>query len=181
MSGFYYHPTHGPHFGDPIGGDESTVLSPEEFAVLNAQWHPDPPAQALADLAAAKLMAVNEGKNKALDGGFIHDGVLFDSDAKARPAYLELALKLGQDATYSTRWKASTGSWVTMDAALFAALQPAYETHIQSCFGWQAAREQEVAAALALVTPILDENGVETGELDETAARSALIAIQESM
>jgi len=35
-----------------------------------------------------------------------------------------------------------------MDASLFAALQPAYEAHIKSCFAWQAAREMEVAAAV---------------------------------
>ena len=100
------------------------------------------------ELAQAKLTAINDGKNTALDGGFVHDGKLFDSDSKARLAYLELSLKLGQDATYSTPWKASTGVWVTMDASLFAALQPAYEAHIQSCFAWQAAREMEVVAAV---------------------------------
>jgi hypothetical protein len=107
------------------------------------------PAEDTQALAEAKLAAINEGKNAALDGGFTHDGTLYDSDAKARLAYLELSLKLGQDATYSTTWKASTGHWVTMDAALFAALQPSYEAHIQACFAWQAAREQEVVAAVA--------------------------------
>lgn len=101
----------------------------------------------LGEVKAAKLERINEGKNVALGGGFAHDGVLFDSDTKARLAYLELSLKLGQDATYTTPWKASRGIWVTMDAALFMALQPTYEAHIQACFGWQAAREMEVAAA----------------------------------
>ena len=100
-------------------------------------------------LASAKLEAINDGKNAALDGGFMHDGTLYDSDAKARLAYLELAVKLNQLTTYSTPWKASTGQWVTMDAASFAALQPAYEAHIAGCFAWQAAREAEVAAAVA--------------------------------
>lgn len=109
---------------------------------------PTPPPVDIATLAQAKLTAINDGKNTALDGGFVHDGKLFDSDSKARLAYLELSLKLSQDTTYSTPWKASTGVWVTMDAALFAALQPAYEAHIQSCFAWQAAREMEVAAAV---------------------------------
>ena len=113
--------------------------------------------KSLEDLLAAKLEAVNEGKNKALDGGFrftIGEGegareVIFDSDSKARLAYLELATKLGQDPAYATPWKASRGQWVTMDAALFADLQPAYEAHIQACFAWQGAREQELAAAYA--------------------------------
>ena len=106
-------------------------------------------AEDINALAQAKLTAINDGKNTALDGGFVHDGTLFDSDSKARLAYLELGLKLGQDAAYSTPWKASTGVWVMMDAALFAALQPAYEAHIQACFAWQAAREMDVAAAVA--------------------------------
>lgn len=103
----------------------------------------------IAALAQTKLTAVNEAKNLALDSGFTLDGVLYDSDSKARLAYLELAVKLGQNPEYSTPWKASAGVWVTMDAALFAALQPAYEAHIAGCFAWQAAREQEVAAAVA--------------------------------
>jgi hypothetical protein len=128
---------------------------------------PDVDTTPISDLAAKKLVRVNDAKNATLDGGFIHDGKLFDSDSKARLAYLELSLKLSQDATYSTPWKASTGVWVTMDAALFAALQPAYEAHIQACFGWQAAREMEVAAALAIE--------------DEAEARAALGAVSEVM
>lgn len=143
----------------------------------------------LEDLFSAKMEAINNGKNRALDAGFLFTvgegaearDVLFDTDAKARLAYLELAVKLGQDSTYSTPWKASRGQWVTMGAALFAALQPAYEAHISGCFAWQAAKEQEVAAALSLVTPALDAEGAETGEMDERAARAALAAIPESM
>lgn len=115
------------------------------------------PVVPLHDLFAAKMAAINEGKNQALDAGFttyVMEGefpvaVLFDSDAKARLAYLELATKLGQDQAYSTPWKASRGQWVTMDAALFAQVMVAGEAHIQACFAWQAAREQEVAAAVA--------------------------------
>jgi hypothetical protein len=103
----------------------------------------------LSSLALAKLAAINNGKNTALDGGFTHNGVLFDSDSKARLAYLEFAHKLSTSPLYSTPWKASAGQWVTMDATLFSALQPAYEQHIQACFVWQAAREMEVAAAVS--------------------------------
>jgi len=179
MSGFYLHPVHGPHFGDPIGGAESSVISPEEFATLNAEWHPQPAPTPLADLAAAKLVRINEAKNAALDGGFWHAGIMWDSDSKARLAYLELATQIQMDPTFSTPWKASTGSWVTMDATLFAALIPTYRAHVQGCFAWQAAREDEVAAALALMTPVLDAEGVETGEMDEGAARAALGAVSE--
>jgi len=114
-------------------------MTPEEVAAL--------PAPSLSDTKAAKLHSINDAKNTALDGGFLHNGVLYDSDRKARLAYLEFAHKLSTAPLYSTPWKASTGEWVTMDAALFTALQPAYESHISACFAWQAAREMEVAAA----------------------------------
>jgi hypothetical protein len=115
---------------------------PDEAQPLDPEFEPG-----LADLKAAKLSAIQAGKNAARDGGFVHEGVLFDSDSGARLAYLELSTKLLQTPAYSTPWKASTGVWVTMDAALFLALQPAYEAHISACFAWQAAREMEVAAA----------------------------------
>jgi hypothetical protein len=119
---------------------------------------PEPePEPTLEELFNSKMTAINAGKNRALDAGFLFttgEGeeareVLFDSDTKARLAYLELATKLGQDQTYATPWKASRGQWVVMDAALFMAVQPTYEAHIQSCFFWQAAREQELAYAYA--------------------------------
>jgi len=116
-------------------------LTPEEIAAL--------PVPDIGEIASAKLAAINNGKNVALDGGFTHNEILFDSDSKARLAYLEFAHKLSTSPLYSTPWKASTGQWVTMDATLFSALQPAYEQHIQSCFAWQAAREIEVAAAVS--------------------------------
>lgn len=114
----------------------------DEAQPLDPEFEPS-----LADLKAAKLAAIQTGKNAVKDGGFVHEGVLFDSDSEARLAYLELSTKLIQNPAYSTPWKASTGVWVTMDAALFLALQPAYEAHISACFAWQAAREMEVAAA----------------------------------
>lgn len=107
------------------------------------------PVLPLSEVAAQKLEQIQAEKSRVMDGGFMHDGVLYDSDAKARLAYLELATKLAQTPTYSTQWKASGESWVAMDASLFAALQPAYEAHISVCFTWQAMKQAEVAAALA--------------------------------
>jgi len=135
-----------------VGGAWEFVDPPRDEPPADPEYVPS-----LEDLLATKMDAINEGKNNALDAGFLFTvgtgddarEVLFDSDAKARLAYLELAVKLGQDPAYSTPWKASRGQWVTMDAALFADLQPAYEAHIQACFAWQADREQELAAAYA--------------------------------
>ena len=129
----------------------------------------------LEEVLTAKMDAINEGKNRAIDSGFmfaVGEGeeareVLFDSDARARLAYLEAATQFQLDPEFSTQWKASTGQWVMMDAALFAALIPVYREHVQACFAWQGAREQEVAAALALE--------------DEGEIRAALLAISESM
>jgi hypothetical protein len=139
-----------------------------QFEDVQAETPLDPEYEpSLEEVKSAKLERINDAKNVALDGGFVHEGVLFDSDSKARLAYLEFAFKLGQSPEYSTAWKASTGQWVAMNAALFTALQSSYEAHIQGCFAWQAAREMEVAAAMALD--------------DEASARAALLAISESM
>jgi hypothetical protein len=196
MQIYHYHPETGEYIGtgtadvsplEPgvwlVPANATQVIPPLPTAGKVRRWTGtvwalvDAPAQPLdpeytpsfAELVAAKMDRINEAKNVALDGGFMHDGTLFDSDTKARLAYLELALKLGQDATYSTPWKASAGQWVTMDGALFVALQPAYEAHIQACFAWQATREAEVAAAVALA------------EADEAAARVALEGVAETM
>ena len=99
--------------------------------------------------AEKKLAAIQAGKVAARDRGVEVNGVLFDSDLAARMAYNELAIRFQQNPDFSTDWKASAGQWVTMDAALFAQVMAAGEAHIQACFAWQAAREQEVAAAVA--------------------------------
>lgn len=102
------------------------------------------------DLARTeKLAAIQTEKVMARDGGFTVGGVFFDSDLSARVAYQELAGKLAADPSYSTQWKASEGVWVTMDAVLFAQVAAAGEAHISAVFTWQAAREQEVANAVA--------------------------------
>lgn len=143
---------------DPIprGGIDTPppVLTGTEVAQwVGQRWvvlpeRPTPPPVDIAALAQAKLTAINDGKNTALDNGFMLNGILWDSDSKARLAYLELATKMNDDPTYTTYWKASTGSWVNMTAELFAQVKAAYEAHIQGCFAWQAAREMEVAAAV---------------------------------
>ncbi len=159
------------------GGPLLARVAAGEFGPI-APFVPHVPEQpSIAGLAMAKLDTINNAKNDALDAGFLFTigegeearNVRFDSDAKARLAYLELAVKLGQDKAYSTHWKASRGQWVTMNAALFMAIQPAYEAHIQACFGWQAAREQEVAAAMALAVD------------DEAEGLAALAKVSEEM
>lgn len=129
------------------GVEGATWLHAELNEWLKTRAIEPPHSPSLSDTKTDKLHRINDAKNTYLDGGFLHNGVLFDSDSKARLAYLEFAHKLSTQATYSAPWKASTGVWVTMDATLFTALQPAYEAHISACFAWQAAREMEVAAA----------------------------------
>lgn len=100
-----------------------------------------------AERLRAKLLAeIGARKNALRDGGFLVDGVLWDSDAGARLAYAELAQRLAADPSFTTRWKASEGQWVTMTAALFAAVYTAGAAHIAAAFAWQEAEEARLAA-----------------------------------
>lgn len=125
---------------------EVADLTEEEFAAAMAVQN----APTLEQVKTAKLDAIQAEKNRARDGGFPVGGVLFDSDAGARLAYLELENKLSSDPTFTTSWKASDGVWVTMDAALYSQVKAAGTAHIAACFAWQAAKEAEVAAALTV-------------------------------
>ena len=101
----------------------------------------------LADTKAAKLAAIHAEKNRARDGGFVVDGVLFDSDLPARTSYAELAIAMQTDPTLTMRWKASDGVWVDMTSVLFQQVYAAGRAHIEACFAWQEAKEQAVAMA----------------------------------
>ena len=135
--------------GDPLIPALSTTTPPPEGP---GPWAWDETAgewfgPSLEQAKAAKLAEIQNEKSRARDGGFLVDGALYDSDAAARVAYLELAMRLQSEPNFSTSWKATDGVWVTMDAALFAQVYAAGAAHVAACFAWQAARESEVAAA----------------------------------
>lgn len=121
-------------------------FTPEEEAEWDAK-ELEHAAGALDRAKAAKLTAIHAEKSRARDAGFLVSGVLWDSDQSARVSYAEIALKLMVSPSFTTPWKASEGVWVEMNATLYAKVTTAGEGHIQSCFGWQYAREAEVAAA----------------------------------
>ena len=101
-------------------------------------------ANKMTELKAAKFQAVQAEKVRARDGGFLVADTLFDSDISARTSYNELGLRLAQNPSFTTQWKASSGQWVTMDAALYAQVMTAGEAHITEVFAWQAAKEVEI-------------------------------------
>ena len=104
--------------------------------------------RSIEELKAEKLEAVRAEKIRARDGGVMVGVVLFDTDAAARIAYAELALRLAANPAYVVDdWKASDGAWVRMDAELFGSLMAAGESHIAAVFAWQRARETEVDLA----------------------------------
>lgn len=117
--------------------------------------------KSLDALAAAKRAAIQAEKCRVRDGGVVVDGVLFDTDASARVAYLEIGLKFATDPSLAIpNWKASDGQWVTMTAPLFAQVMAAGEAMLRSVFAWQEEMESLVDRELAagdveaLTTPI---------------------------
>lgn len=101
------------------------------------------------DLANFKRKAVQQEKCRLRDSGVIVDGILFDTDAGARLAYLELSTQFALDSTFVTEWKASTGQWVTMDAALFEKVIEAGKLRISELFTWQSKLDAQITIALA--------------------------------
>lgn len=95
------------------------------------------------DYVAQEVEEYNEAKDaldikkrERRDGGFLVEGMMFDSDNNARIAYQELAMTLSADPTFSTEWKASNGDWVTMDVAMFQKVVAAGSKHIADTFSW---------------------------------------------
>ena len=119
----------------------------QAWEVVEVPRTPEEIAQRLADAKTTKSAAVQAEKVRARDAGFTVNEILWDSDQSARVSYAGVAIRLMVSPTFSTPWKASQGVWVTMDAATYAAVSAAGEAHIQSVFGWQAARDAEIAAA----------------------------------
>lgn len=109
-------------------------------------WSEVEPPRPAGEIRAGLLAEIGARKNAMRDGGFLVDDVLWDSDAGARLAYAELAQRLAADPLFTTRWKASEGQWVTMTAALFAAVYTAGAAHIAAAFAWQEAEEARLAA-----------------------------------
>jgi hypothetical protein len=94
-----------------------------------------------------KRKKVQEEKCRIRDGGFYVDDVLFDSDDGARIAYLELAMQLNANPSFTTFWKASEGVWVTMDAYLFSRVYEEGADHIKQVFEWQSIKDAEITSA----------------------------------
>lgn len=102
----------------------------------------------LDEIKAEALARIRAEKIRARDGGVLVGSVLFDTDAAARIAYAELALRLAANPAYVVDdWKASEGIWVRMDGALYGQLMAAGEAHIAAVFAWQRQREAEVELA----------------------------------
>jgi hypothetical protein len=128
----------------------------------------EPDAPTLTELLAAKASAIQTEKCRIRDKGFEVEGVHFDSDQAARMSYLEFAMEIAANPTYSKDWKASEGVWVTMDATLFAKVKAVGEAVFTVAFNWQKARDAELAAI---------KSDVAAGTMTEDQARTAIAAV----
>lgn len=123
-------------------GETPVVIT--ELGTLPEGWSSDKPKAVVTREVALK--EINKIKNNKRDNGLTLDGVRYDTDAGARLAYAELAVKFMSDPSFSTMWKASEGTWIEMVKSRFDALSICLETHIRQAFEWQAAKEIQLAA-----------------------------------
>lgn len=138
--------------GDEYQGPDLSIEAPDGFGVEHMDKYAVvdgslvPEFDQFTELKTAKLQSVQAEKVRARDAGFLVGDTLFDSDISARTSYTEQGLRLAQNPSFTTRWKASSGQWVTMDAALYEQVVIAGESHITAVFAWQAAKEEEIRA-----------------------------------
>ena len=90
-------------------------------------------------------------KSKARDAGvYINvDGrdVLFDTDVNARMAYADFYTAVKEDPLFKVDyWKASTGEWICMDAAMYQKVRAAGTAHIMAIHNWQSKKDAELDA-----------------------------------
>lgn len=126
------------------------IIQADENGKPIAVAPPEPSPPTLEELRAEKEAALAVEKRRVKDGGFMVDGVLFDSDAAARTAYLEFNAFLAIDPTYSEEWKASGDTWVTLDATLFAKIVEASKQHTSSVFAWLKQQQTALKAAMTV-------------------------------
>lgn len=136
--------------GDEYQGPDLSIDAPEGFGVEHMGKYNVvdgalvPEFDLFTELKASRLQAVQAEKVRARDAGFMVADTLFDSDISARTSYTELGLRLSQNPAFTTQWKASSGQWVVMDAALYSQVIIAGEAHTTAVFAWQRQKEQEI-------------------------------------
>ena len=109
--------------------------------IIPTNTAPEFTAAEIQDIAMA---ALDVEKVLRLTGGFLVDGVLFDSDVNAEIRYMQLQGKFTADPTYSVLWKAANNVWVTMDLALFQTVIAAFEANLTGVYTWLAAEQAKL-------------------------------------
>ena len=141
MSKYYFHPIHGYHIGDPIGGNESTEITEEEFNLNNDTWQDNYKERKYLNLNSEMIFSLKKEelrseKIRVRDGGFKCRDLLFDSDNIARTSYAELAIVFLTDPNFSIQFKVSEGNWLNMDVEVFQDLKNALRDHLTNCYTW---------------------------------------------
>ena len=170
MQKYYFHPVHGYHIGDPIGGTESTEITEEEFELQNIEWQDNYKERKYSGLDSEVIFSMKKDelrleKIRIRDGGFKCRNLVFDSDNIARTSYAELAITFLTDPTFSISFKASEGHWLLLDSEVFLDLKDALREHLTNCYTWVEITDMQLNAIRDNVS------------LTEEQKREALISI----
>lgn len=109
-----------------------------------------PEEATLEQAKAIKLEEIQREKCRVRDAGFEVNGIHFDSDTAARLSYIELSMRIAADNEFTTQWKASGNTWVTMTYALYSQIAAAGENLLSSVFAWQSSKQSDVEAASSI-------------------------------
>ncbi|WP_435607733.1 DUF4376 domain-containing protein [Pseudomonas knackmussii] len=110
-----------------------------KFTTPEASAAPAPTAEELkALIAARRWQQVQAGTNA--------DGVHLDTSDTSQVKITGAALEATLDSSYSCDWKASDGTWVTLNATQILAIARAMRAYIQACYDREKVLAEEVDA-----------------------------------
>lgn len=109
---------------------------------------PLPPLPTPDQLRATLRARASERRWKVETGGVtLPNGLSIDTDDRTKVLINGVVTMAQLDQTFTTRWKASDGTWHLLDAPTIIALAKAISTHVDACFAREGELHDQIAAA----------------------------------
>ena len=110
---------------------------------------PAPTKEQLVAYAASKRFAVETG-------GIAIGGVKIATDRESQSMVNGARAAAKDDASFTTDWKGSDGTWTHLDAPTIIAIADAVKSHVAACFSAEKAVDGEIASGAVTTRSQID-------------------------